>query len=138
MQFKFYNYILQSWHFHLGRHNKAMQMQAKTSNFSILLPFTRMIIRYGSEACMSLHLIVSTVFHLNSKIVNSKLINVESMQNRNRKSVTFKNTSHRKGQVFKMCFYHPLKKSKLIENTWLEKIIGPFFIENQNSLLKHL
>ena len=64
-----------------------MQMQAKTSNFSILLPLTLMIIRYGSGACMSLHLIVSTVFHLNNKIVSSKFISVESMQNRNRKSV---------------------------------------------------
>lgn len=43
-----------------------------------------------------------------------------------------------KAKHLKMRFYYPLKKSKLIENTWLEKIIGPFFVENENSLLKHL
>ena len=87
---------------------------------------------------MSLRLIVSTVFHLNNKIVSSKLISVESMQNRNGKSAPFKNTSRRKGQAFKMCFYYPFKKSKPIEITWLEKITGLFFIENENSLLNHL
>ena len=82
---------------------------------------------------MSLHLIVSTVFHLNNKIVSSKFISVESMQNRNRKSVNFKNNSHRKDQAFKMHFYYPSKESKPIENTWLEKITELFFTENEKS-----
>lgn len=62
---------------------------------------------------MSLPVIVSTVFHLNNKIVSSKLINVESMQNRNSKSVTFKNTSHRTGQAFKNAFLLPFKEVKI-------------------------
>lgn len=51
-------------------------MQTKTLNFSTLLLLTLIIIRYGTEACTILHLIVSIALHLNKELVNSVLSTV--------------------------------------------------------------
>lgn len=47
-------------------------------------------------------------------------------------------TPHTEKAKHLKCVSTTLERSQTLENTWLEKIIGPSFVDNENSLLKHL